>query len=256
MSKINTQNQGSARLKLVGAKSKFSWKILNHRDINARYNYLLHNSGFGFSNFHWGNVVFIISDTTSLNSGWSKGCITILAELLGDKWKTLPLMCTFHGAERLVKHQLDALSYDIFGLFPKMTAEESSTTRSLQTIGYNMKYLYDKSDLFDVLKTRFPSVEFEFGVEHIDTDKRYQGTDNDMTFLSGLVSKRVFDAAFIFRAPVTMGGRWKAEIRNNMQGIICKPYFEKIDTENVVFRDTARSKINGQVLKLVFRLKT
>ena len=94
--------------------------------------------------------------------------------------------------------------------------------------------------MFDVLKSKFAIVEFESGVSVVARENLYEGTDNDMNFLANLASSRMFSSNDIFAAPVLMGGRWKAEVRNVQQALVIRPNLNEVKTEEINCRDTVR----------------
>ena len=103
-----------------------------------------------------------------------------------------------------------------------------------------------------MLKSKFPLVEFESGVSVVAKEDLYKGTDNDMSFLAHLASTRIFSSNKIFSAPVTMGGRWKAEIRNVQQGLVVRHKLNDVKSEEIEFRDTVSLKLDLTCFKTFF----
>ena len=100
------------------------------------------------------------------------------------------------------------------------------------------RILYDNSNVFDVLKKKFETVEFEPGLPVLEFEKAYSGIDSDKNILKRFVTKRVFNSSDVFCAPFRPGGRWMADIANLLQGIIGKNGFCSLKTDDATFHDT------------------
>jgi len=91
--------------------------------------------------------------------------------------------------------------------------------------------------MFDVLKSKHTSIEFQSPVQILKQDELYKGTDSIMTNIGKMLSMRCFESSFIFRAPQRIGCRWKAEISNLLQAIIGKSEFLSLSPSEIKFHD-------------------
>ena len=80
-------------------------------------------------------IVVILSDTTSLNSGvGKKGGACYWYQEFAETSSTLVVMCRLHSLECISGVVLEELNVSVFGSTPKCEVNHSATVESLQTI--------------------------------------------------------------------------------------------------------------------------
>ena len=171
---------------------------------------------FGRNNFKWANIITIITDTTSVNSGTTSGFMNRLYKHNYQR-KFCPLMCSIHSEEIRFKWALEALNSKIFSNIygpqyekPKMIAKFNSEKSHLLILLHNINHLIrlEPNEFKEILRTmedKYPPGRFSME-KYIGDDslkKKFNKiitshtiTGNDMAYLTETLSCKWFSTAY------------------------------------------------------------
>ena len=146
-----------------------------------------------------------------------------------DEFCAVPVMCTIHSNEKRFDHQLEALSVKFLGDIPKMNEQPHHKDQSLRILAFNLRDIWDNSDLKEVLLGDDPDrvIKSAIKIEDLEEDVSYTGSDNIFGFVHQLLSKKEFTIKDLLKKPSHVSCKWRAAAANLLQTLILKPLILK-----------------------------